>query len=295
VGITANSKIYDGDRIATFSVDYTKNLDQAILQNKVDGDEVYIESITGLFQNKNRGISKVIDISNIKLNGDDSKNYSITPPIGVKADIAERVVSVSGIVAVTKIFDKTTEARLTLTGATLNGILDGNLVRLDTSKAKGTYADNTVNKGKLVTISDIVLTGLDADNYKITVNPVFGEIAANGDGIVDPIIVQRNHESFTQKLLSDQTKTPPVITSKSPTGEIVKLLDFGNDYSMYNNDNETIQWINQMTNWTSLTNTINTRLTSPRLYDEAVTSVRIEPQSSEDGPRSMVVADPYNP
>jgi hypothetical protein len=96
-------------------------------------------------------------------------NYLITYANGTLT-INPVTVTVAGITAASKVYDGTTTATINTSGATLNGVLsaDKGDVTLMTSGVTGSFADPSVGTNKLVTISGVTLSGIEAGNYALT-------------------------------------------------------------------------------------------------------------------------------
>ena len=87
----------------------------------------------------------------------DTKTYTIKP----------REVVISGIVANEKVYDGTANAELDYRKAVFTGLVKGDTL---TVSAEGTFADRSAAKGKTVTITNLVLSGVSADNYVLAAN-----------------------------------------------------------------------------------------------------------------------------
>jgi uncharacterized protein YkwD len=96
-------------------------------------------------------------------------NYLITYANGTLT-INPVTVTVAGITAASKVYDGTTTATINTSCATLNGVLsaDKGDVTLMTSGVTGSFADPSVGTNKLVTISGVTLSGIEAGNYALT-------------------------------------------------------------------------------------------------------------------------------
>ncbi len=97
----------------------------------------------------------------------DATNYS-----GSTKDVLINVkpygLTVSGITANDKVYDRTTVATLNMGGAALVGIQGSDDVTLDTGSAVGAFADFNVGAGKTVSISGLTIGGAQAGNYTLT-------------------------------------------------------------------------------------------------------------------------------
>jgi len=78
------------------------------------------------------------------------------------------VLSVTGIAAVDKVYDGTSNATLDTTGASLIGVWGDDDVTLNFSGGIGVFSDKDVGVDKTVTVSGLTLEGTDADNYTLT-------------------------------------------------------------------------------------------------------------------------------
>jgi gliding motility-associated-like protein len=74
-------------------------------------------------------------------------------------------LTISGVTANNKVYDRTTSATLNIGSAALVGVISGDIVTLNSSAVTGTFADRNAANGKLVTISGFTLGGADAAKY----------------------------------------------------------------------------------------------------------------------------------
>jgi outer membrane protein OmpA-like peptidoglycan-associated protein len=164
-GFTVASREYNGTVGATALV----NTSGSTLINTIDGDDVAVATgaATAAFATKSVGTNKVVTLAGFALTGTDSSNYRIRQPSG-NASITARALTVSGITAADKIFDGTTGATISVASAAISGVLDNDVVVIDTTNASGSFADARVGSNKTVSISGVVVTGLDGPNYVVT-------------------------------------------------------------------------------------------------------------------------------
>ena len=87
----------------------------------------------------------------------DTKTYTIKP----------REVVISGIVANAKVYDGNAKAELDYSKVVFTGLVKGDTLMVS---AEGTFADRSAAKGKTVTITNLVLGGVSADNYVLAAN-----------------------------------------------------------------------------------------------------------------------------
>ena len=162
-GVAANNKVYDGASTATL------NLSGAVLNGVLNGDTVSLNPASGAasFADKAVGNGKTVTVSGLSLSGSGAGNYSLTQP-ATTANITPLGLTVTGVTANSKVYDRTPNATLNLSGAALSGVITGDAVSLNTGGATGNFADKTVGNGKTVTVSGLSLGGTDAGNYSLT-------------------------------------------------------------------------------------------------------------------------------
>ena len=155
-GITADHKTYDGSTSATVS---TAN---AVFNDKVSGDTLTVTS-TGTFADKHAGNGKTVNLSNT-LGGADLGNYTVTDQTTTSANINKKNLTITGLSAVNKVYDGTTQASISSANAVFSGLISGDNVNL---AATGTFDTRHVGDNKLVSLSSS-LQGADAGNYNAT-------------------------------------------------------------------------------------------------------------------------------
>lgn len=82
--------------------------------------------------------------------------------------VAQKTLTVAGLVAAGKGWDGTTSVSVDVTGATLTGVRSGDSVTLDVSGLRAAFSDSNVGENKIVLISGLALTGPDAGSYSLT-------------------------------------------------------------------------------------------------------------------------------
>jgi hypothetical protein len=162
-GVTASNKTYDQTTSATL------NTGSAALSGVISGDTVTLGtgSATGSFATAAVGTGKTVTVAGLTISGADSGNYTLTQPT-TTANITAKNLTVSGVTASNKTYDRTTAATIDTSGATLNGVISGDTVTLNTGSATGSFATATVGTGKTVTIAGLTISGADAANYTLT-------------------------------------------------------------------------------------------------------------------------------
>ena len=89
---------------------------------------------------------------------------------GVEYSITAKEVTVTGITATDRYYAKD-NLEVTLTGGTLTGVISGDTVTIDLTKAKGMMTNANVGTNKAVTVTGVALGGADKGNYKLKEQP----------------------------------------------------------------------------------------------------------------------------
>jgi autotransporter-associated beta strand protein len=156
-GVSAANKVYDRTVTAAVSGGSITPL---------TGDTVTVDAsaAAGTFANWNVGTAKAVTVTGYVLGGSDAGNYSIVQPTGITADITARPLSVTGVTAANKVYNRSLTA--TLSGGSV-APLTGDTVSLVTTGRAGVFADWNVGTAKAVTVSGYTLSGTDAGNYSV--------------------------------------------------------------------------------------------------------------------------------
>ena len=162
-GITAQNKIYDGDDTATL------NVSAASYTGIFSGDDLTVATATGNFNNKNVGTGKLVNISGLTLSGADAVNYILDDDTATTtANITKlRLNAITGISASDRNYNAGTSATLNFSSPVFDGIITSGSEDLSIITAVGTFANKKVGIDKTVTLSSIVLGGVDAGNYDV--------------------------------------------------------------------------------------------------------------------------------
>ena len=156
-GITAENKTYNGNTDATI------NTDSAIFNNMVSGDKLSFSSVTGEFNDKNVGTSKIVTLTS-SYDGTDRGNYKITDQASTTADITAKPLTISGLTANDKNYDGTTLATVNTSGVLFNGWISPDDLYLSVT---GQFSDPNIATDKIVTLTS-TYAGIDRNNYNIT-------------------------------------------------------------------------------------------------------------------------------
>jgi hypothetical protein len=162
--LTYQSKQYDGSANASFTYD-TFGLLSYQSSSGLVRDDVILNGIAQ-FNNKNAGTSKPVTLSNTALSGSAASYYQVgSINIGKpNADITQKTITPS-ITANNKEYDSTTNATFNYS---LTGLISGDAVSLIIN---GNFSSSSFGNNKPVTISSVILGGVDANNYIMSSYP----------------------------------------------------------------------------------------------------------------------------
>ena len=159
--IEALDKLFD--RTTAAELDFSNVNIEGLLGN----DDLHVDA-KGEFADVAVGDIKKVNISGLKLTGNDAGNYVLAASgqqTECEAAIHKIPVTVSGITAVSKIYDGNNKAELKCDKAVFEGILDGDSL---TVSATGTFVDKNAANDKRVSISNLALSGTDVENYTLS-------------------------------------------------------------------------------------------------------------------------------
>ena len=163
-GVTASNKVYDRTSVATIDTSGA-----SITGGVIDGDSLQISAgATAVFDNENAGTGKTVTVSSLVESATAGVEiYGYLSDVSVTADITPVTLTISGLTANNRVYDRTTAATWTGSG-TLLGVLSGDIVTLNSGGASATFDNKNVGTGKTVTASGFALAGTDAGNYTLT-------------------------------------------------------------------------------------------------------------------------------
>ena len=156
-GAVADTKIYDGNTDATITGPVLIGI---VSFGGTEDDVDLVQPYTGTFTTEIVGTRSVT--ASLSLAGVDKDNYNLTQPAGLSAEITAKELTVTGATAVDKVYDGNTDA--VISGASLDGIVDGDVVTLD--DLTGIFESYLV--GTHTVTATLTITGTDADNYTLT-------------------------------------------------------------------------------------------------------------------------------
>ncbi|BDX38975.1 hypothetical protein CYCD_23300 [Tenuifilaceae bacterium CYCD] len=183
---TADNKVYDASTTVTGT---------GFSDDRVNSDELNF-TYNAAFADKNAGTGKTVNYTNIAISGGTgSANYTLASTSGTaSADITTQQLTVSNLVASSKVYDGTTTA--TLSGGELSGVISGDVVTT-TMPTSGTFAQANVGTGIGVNFETIILSGTDAANYTLTQPELSSDITLASLAITANNIVKTKGQAYT--------------------------------------------------------------------------------------------------
>ena len=163
--IAVSNKVYDGTTTAT------PIPSGGILSGLFSGDAVTLDmsGVSAVFtSNRTRAATFPVTVSGFGLSGPQANDYFLTQTTASStATILPATLTVTGITANNKVYDGTTQAQLNTAGATVTGVLSGDMVTLAASGATGTFANKNIAANINVAVSGLTLSGLQAGDYTV--------------------------------------------------------------------------------------------------------------------------------
>ena len=98
-------------------------------------------------------------------------NYNDSEEASVKVVVSPKLVTISGIVANNKVYNGTMNTTYDFSSATIDGLINSDMVSINVSNASATFSDKNVGTNKTVTFSGFALTGSDVANYILSKQP----------------------------------------------------------------------------------------------------------------------------
>ncbi|MFK7091388.1 YDG domain-containing protein, partial [Chromobacterium violaceum] len=148
-------KTYDGTASSSGTVLLTGGL--------VGGDS--FATLSQSFDSKNAG-SRTLNVNYAINDGNGGNNYQVAT-LAASGAIAQKILTAPSLSINNKVYDGTTSASINASGGTLNGVLGGDSVNIDTSRGVASFSTKNVGANLAVTIGSVGLSGADAGNYTI--------------------------------------------------------------------------------------------------------------------------------
>ncbi len=234
-GMTGVDRVYDRTVAASVT--------GGALSGVISPDDVTLNtaSTSASFADKNVGTGKTITVTGVALSGIDVANYAASATATTSASITAKGLTVTGITANDKNYDGNQTATLNIGSAVLSGVISGDDTILNTSGAAGSFDTPNAGLNKPVTISGLIVTGVDAGNYLLAqptttasiTNPTptittFSPTSAsaegsnftltiNGSNFIASTTVMFNGSQKTVTLVSANQLTIPILASDIAT------------------------------------------------------------------------------
>ncbi|MEI8082418.1 MAG: YDG domain-containing protein, partial [Actinomycetes bacterium] len=157
---TADNKPYDGTTDATVA---TRSL-----VGTITGDIVSLMGGTAAFADKDANVGIIVTLTGATLDGADKGNYDLTSVTDARADITAKNLTIIGAVAENKTYDASTDATVTFTDASLEGVESGDGVGIDHSAYSASFDTASWGIGKDVTVLGVKLSGVSKANYTVS-------------------------------------------------------------------------------------------------------------------------------
>ncbi len=93
-------------------------------------------------------------------------------------EVAKVGLTITGVTATSRVYDRTTTAALGFSSASLVGVVNGDTVILVTTSATGTFASKDIGTSKVVTVAGLTLSGADASHYTLTQPTTSADVTA---------------------------------------------------------------------------------------------------------------------
>ncbi|MCG5644949.1 YDG domain-containing protein [Flavobacteriaceae bacterium LSUCC0859] len=141
--ITVLDKVYDG------TPNSSVNSSTIVYNGLESGDDVSINSTSGVFDNEHVGVGKTVTLTNT-FAGTDLNNYALVDQALATASVTAKAVTATLTGTVSKIYNGTTSATLTSANYQLTGFISGESATI--TKTSGTYDTKEKGTNKMVTV-----------------------------------------------------------------------------------------------------------------------------------------------
>jgi gliding motility-associated-like protein len=159
--ITAVDKLYDGSTIAVLS-------EQTVTGMVTGHNSVLLLAGAVNFENKNIGVDKTVNATDLTIRGADASNYVLTSTTATDLATITSMEVTPHIAANNKPYNGLTAAALS--GQYVTGQLVGETVTLTGDPAN--FDNKNIGTGKTVTAENLIIGGTDAGNYLLTATTV---------------------------------------------------------------------------------------------------------------------------
>jgi trimeric autotransporter adhesin len=196
-GVTASNKIYNGNTVA--AADFSN----VALVGVIAGDTVtpVSSAATANFSSKTVAAGKTVTIAGLTLAGSEAPNYTVTQPT-TTANIIPKNLTVNGVTAANKVYDRTLAATLNFANAALVGVVSGDTVTPASASTTGTFATVGVATAKTVSVAGLALSGADAANYTVTQPTTTADITAKNLTVIGVTAATKIFDNSTTATLA---------------------------------------------------------------------------------------------
>ncbi len=159
----AVTKPYDGTK--------TAEINSGNLLGVEENDEVFVETVTGEYDNANAGQNKDVTVNgSFTLSGKDKDNYILTQPTNIKGTIEQAELIIESAIAEDKLRDGSTLTTATVVLAGMIG--EEKLIDLTDYIVTADFDNADAGKDKEVTVVVNLKDTEKANNYKLTNNSI---------------------------------------------------------------------------------------------------------------------------
>jgi hypothetical protein len=147
-------------------------------------------------------------------------NYDPAADVIQSFVVATKTITITGMTATNKEYDRGTSATISLSSASLVGVQSGDTVTIDSSSATGAFSDKAVATGKTVTASGVALSGAHASRYSVTQPTALANISAKALTVSGITANNRDYNgstSATSLLLTGSAALVGVISTDAVT------------------------------------------------------------------------------
>lgn len=213
--LTANKLTASETNPTAKEYDGTAALPGVTYQVTINGNAYTVDG-TAEFDNKNVGTGKIVTFTPNAFN---STNYEFETDLTMtfKADITAKALTVTGLTAIDRVYDGTTN--VTLTGGELTGVISGDVVSADMPTSGTVESADASAAAKPVNYGTITLTGADAGNYTLTQPTVTVTISK--------ATPELGTVSYTGSIYPTTLKETVTLTSEATVSGFLKLDDTG--------------------------------------------------------------------
>jgi hypothetical protein len=200
-GATVADRAYDGTTDAPVS--------GGSLSGVILSEDVQLRALAASYGDANVGNAKPVVNTGFSLTGTDIGNYALTQP-ALTGRVTAKNAYVIGVTAVSRVYDRTTNASLNGT-ALLTGLVSGEVLTLDTNAATAGFADWEVGTSKPVTVAGYAVTGATAANYTVVQPSLTADITPKLLPLSGLTNVAKEYDGTTAIALTNVTSLTGVI------------------------------------------------------------------------------------